>query len=152
MLTVAILFSLVGVFILAGVRMAGRRGSTPGAGEAERAVRGFVAAPLIASAVAFAVSFAFYREFLTGLIFAGVTGTFGYVAAVVLGIPVHLLLRRQNLTSSWINGASGALIAMTTGFAIWGAEVTLFAITGALGLVAGFSFWAIARPDRSHGT
>jgi hypothetical protein len=152
MLTIAILLALVGVLILTGVRLVGRSRGTRGTEEAQRAVAAFVAAPLIAAVVAFTVSSAVYREFLTGLIFGGATATLGYFAAVVLGIPVHLLLRWRNLTSSWINAASGALIAMATGFAIWGAELTLFAITGTLGLIAGLSFWAIARPDRRHGT
>ncbi|HEX5280071.1 MAG TPA: hypothetical protein VFW28_08325 [Micropepsaceae bacterium] len=151
MLTIAILFGIIGVMILAAIRMAGRRRNTS-TEHAERAVTAFIASPLIAAMAAFLVSFVVYREFQTGLIFGAFTAYLGYFAAVVLGIPVHLLLRWRNLTSSWINAASGAVIAIATGFVMWGAELTLFAITGALGLIAGLSFWAIARPDRSHGT
>lgn len=153
MLTSFILLGLIGVLIMAAVRIFGRRrhgGNPIGTNDMQRTVTAFVVAPVVASVVALIVAFAVYREFLTALIFASVTGTFGYLAAVVLGIPVYWLLRWRGLTSSWITAASGALIAMATGYAMWGAFMLLFGITGALGTIAGLTFWSIARPDRRH--
>jgi len=155
-----IVAGLVGVLIIAAVRIIRRRRHREiftGRGETERTVTAFLVAPLIASAVALVVSFAVYREIMTALIFASITASFGYFGAVVLGIPVYWLLRRRNLTSSWISIASGAVIAMATGLFMWGDQVnhdftSLLGITGALGMIAGLSFWEIARPDRQYGT
>lgn len=147
MLISFIFLGIVGLLIIACLRATGRK--------AGRTVTGFVAAPAIASAAALVVSFAWDHEILTALIIASFTGTLGYVAAVVLGIPVYWLLRWQRLTSVWITTLAGALIAMVAGYSMWGIELGydvggLFAITGALGIVSGLAFWVIARPDLQH--
>lgn len=151
---------LVGVLIIAVLRIIRRRRHREiftGRRGIERTVTAFLVAPMIASAVAFIVAFAVYRDGLTALIFASITASFGYFGAVVLGIPVYWLLLWRNLTSSWISIACGALIAMATGVVMWGDQVhhdftMLLGITGALGMIAGLSFWEIARPDRRHIT
>ena len=151
---------LVGVLIITVLRINRRRQHREIFGRRdaiERTITAFLVAPLIASAVAFVVSFAVYRQIMAGVIFASITAGLGYFAAVVLGIPVYWLLRWRNLTSSWISVASGALIAMTTGVFIWGVQANhdftwLLGITGTLGMIAGLTFWEIARPDRQHGT
>lgn len=158
MLFIAI--GLVGVLIITLLRVTRRRAHRDIFGRrdgTEQTVTAFLAAPLIASAVALIVSFTLTRDIMAALIFTAITGTFGYFGAVVLGIPVYLLLRWRNLTSPWVSAVSGALIAMTTGLAVWGVQVvhdftSLLLITGILGTIAGLSFWSIARPDRQYGS
>ncbi len=147
MLTSFVFLGVVGVLIIAALRIAGLKVGRTGTA--------FVAAPAIAAAAALVGSFALDHDTFAALIIAGVTGTFGYVAAVVLGIPVYWFLRWQSLTSVWITTMAGALIAMATGYFMWGTELGydvggLFAITGALGIIAGLAFWVIARPDVQH--
>ena len=154
-----IALGLIGVLIITVLRVTRRRRHRDIFGRRngiEQTVTAFLTAPLVASAVAFVVSFAVYRESMTAFIFASVTASFGYLGAVVLGIPVYGFLLWRNMTSPWISAASGALIAMATGLAIWGDQVAhdftaLLLITGMLGTIAGLSFWAIARPDRQYG-
>jgi hypothetical protein len=41
---------------------------------------------------------------------------------------------------------------MATGIFMWGDELSLLGITGALGIISGLSFWGIARPDSGYVT
>ena len=77
----------------------------------EQTVTTFIVAPLIASAVAFVVSFAMYRDIKTAVIYASITAGFAYLGAVVLGIPVYRRLRSKTGASPDITWAAGALIA-----------------------------------------
>ncbi len=151
---------LVGVLIITVLRITRRRRRRDIFGRrdgTEQAVTAFLAAPLIASAIACVVAFAVYREAMGALIFASITASLGYLGAVVLGIPAYGLVCRWNLTAPWISAALGAFIAMATGLLMWGDQVdhhftSLLLITALLGTIAGLSFWGIARPDRQYGT
>jgi hypothetical protein len=74
-----------------------------------RAVIGFLAAPAVPSALLYVGGI--FRGFGdAAFVFPFIVLLLGYVAIVVIGIPVHLLLRRKHIRSLSAYGLSGMLI------------------------------------------
>lgn len=76
-----------------------------------------------------------------------------YPAALVLGVPAHLLLVRRRWTNGWIYTLVGLVVGACVAEAVfgWFAWNPGFMFLGAIfGALIAFTFWAIARPDRSY--
>lgn len=82
-----------------------------------------------------------------------------YVAQLVLGIPIRLLLMRWNFTSvaSHAVGGFAMTVIPTAPYALWAMGQQGYAISfvatfiwlmGCYGALTGFCYWLLARPDR----
>lgn len=90
----------------------------------------------------------------------------GYLAMLLLGIPLHLLFRHLRLYAVWIYLLAGFICGIAPAVIIfweaiiknlsggssassWSPFVGFAIFTGTLGLFAAWVFWLIARPDRN---
>jgi len=82
-------------------------------------------------------------------VFAVIVSLFGWVAAIVFGLPAHAALTRH--APGWaaytIAGiAAGALLSL-----MFAANDVRFVLIGVIaGGIGGLAFWAVARPDRQR--
>lgn len=128
-----------------------------------RTLLAFLVAPAVPTLLIYVVQF-FAAERWEAAWAASVIAIFGYLGALILGAPAHLILRSRAVTSLGaylfvgmiIGVATYALVAIPSAISQWkhnSAETALlmlkntagFGITAAAcGLIAGIVFWSIA--------
>lgn len=129
-----------------------------------RTVVGFAIAPVVPGALLAAALLAHNEKEAASVFLAGLY--LGYPIALLLGLPAHLVLQRNGLTS-WLSYViSGALLGAALYFIIppaidlllqaQGVEGghTVFTLTvlpaaACVAATAALAFWLIARPDRA---
>lgn len=130
------------------------------------AVLGLALAPIIGGlgALAFMIAFSSFLNplgwsvpsfgtFLLGAIY--IAALVGWPAAVVLGIPTHLELKRRGWTGALNYFGFGALIGLATMIILMimlnqfgGAAMVIGFMIVLAGALGGLAFWLIRRPDK----
>jgi hypothetical protein len=85
------------------------------------------------------------------LVFGVILGLYGLCAAVVLGLPTHMLLVRSRRTGSLAYVLTGAVAGALIGglFALGARDGAVLLLVGLVaGAAGGSTFHAVARPDR----
>ena len=134
--------------------------------ESLRTVAGFLIAPFVPGVVIAAAMLALSRNEDAQAVLLG-NLVFGYPIAFLLGVPSHLLLRRNGWTAWWTYCLAGALLGavvyaetpllLETTMRLQGLDASghvtfsreLLPVAVLCAGVAAVSFWLIVRPDRA---
>jgi hypothetical protein len=136
---------------------------------ASKAFSGFLIAPLAPCVIIFVISLG-EGGGDGGIMAMSLTVPVSYIGSAVIGLPLHIFLKRRGYKSIYsyiVAGALGALFAfvalvgypfiMTYGAApssrgISGFEVFLLGIMISFGALIAAVFWLVVRPDRRGAT
>jgi hypothetical protein len=118
--------------------------------EKPHAVRAFLLAPLIGPlvwAAALGVTWAKGPVYVLGEIGVVVVSSlpFIYGAAVLIGLPLYLLIRRRSQLAAWHSAIAGAVLGAVT-LPLAEPVVGRAGFGAMLGLAAGVLFWVLWRP------